>query len=135
MNTSDETGERLLEGGREDNPLIVIASNRGPFSFSVKANGDLETKRGSGGLVTALGALAERHDVLWVAAALGKGDQRWMEQTEGRTTEVEGIRLRLVQPSRRRYEQYYNVIANPLLWFIQHQLYDIPRKPIITRET
>jgi trehalose 6-phosphate synthase len=135
VNTSDETGEHLLESGREDNPLIVIASNRGPFSFSVKANGDLETKRGSGGLVTALGALAERHDVLWVAAALGKGDQRWMEQSEGRVTEVEGIRLRLVQPSKRRYEQYYNVIANPLLWFIQHQLYDIPRKPIITRET
>jgi trehalose 6-phosphate synthase len=36
---------------------------------------------------------------------------------------------------KRSYRQYYNVIANPLLWFVQHQLWDVPRKPTITRET
>ncbi|GAB4422371.1 MAG: glycosyltransferase family 20 protein [Anaerolineae bacterium] len=127
--------DSVLLAESQDKPLIVIASNRGPFSFSVRKDGRIISRRGSGGLVTALGALAERHDVLWIAAALGKGDQKWIEAHEDQVVNVENIRLRLVQPSRRRYEQYYNVIANPLLWFIQHQLYDIPRKPSITRET
>lgn len=115
-------------------PLIVIASNRGPFKFKEK-DGELVAERGSGGLVTALAALAEQYDVLWVAAALDKADRAWIEQTGNKPTEVENVLLRMVRPSRLRYDQYYNVIANPLLWFIQHQLWDIPRAPSITRET
>jgi trehalose 6-phosphate synthase len=132
-NPNDLMGDLFAPGGEP--PLIVIASNRGPFSFRQKENGTLTTQRGSGGLVTALGALAEKHEVLWVAAALGKGDTAWSEQHDHRAAEVEGIRLKLVQPSKHRYEQYYNIIANPLLWFIQHQLWDIPRTPSITRDT
>lgn len=127
-----------LSGSMEaDNqePLIVIASNRGPYSFKYKKDGELTITRGSGGLVTALGALAERHDVLWVAAALSKHDRRWVEENEDTAQMVEGIRLRMVQPSKRRYQQYYNEISNPLLWFIQHQLWDIPRAPVIVRDT
>jgi len=52
-------------------PLIIIASNRGPFSFKKKGKG-FTVERGVGGLVTALGALAERHQVLWVAAAMSE---------------------------------------------------------------
>jgi trehalose 6-phosphate synthase len=29
------------------------------------------------------------------------------------------------------YEQAYNVIANPLLWFLQHQMWNLPERPII----
>lgn len=117
-----------------DRPLIVIASNRGPFSFKQKNNGEFTVQRGSGGLVTALGGLAERHEVLWVAAALSKTDRKWADMHEGRPQNVEGISLQLVQPSKNRYEKYYNVIANPLLWFVQHQLWDIPRTPVLTRD-
>jgi trehalose 6-phosphate synthase len=130
---NDVMGERLAS--RDEPPLIVIASNRGPFSFKQKENGEITYQRGSGGLVTALGALAEKHEVLWVAAALSKGDRAWAEQHASQPAEVDGILLKLVQPSSRRYDQYYNVIANPLLWFVQHQLWDIPRTPSITRDT
>ncbi len=116
-------------------PLIVIASNRGPFSFRQRRTGEFTTQRGSGGLVTALAALAERHEVLWVAAALSKGDIAWLAAHGNQPVDVEGIRLRLVHISPRRYDQYYNVIANPLLWFIQHQLWDIPRQPSINTKT
>lgn len=118
-----------------ENPLIVIASNRGPFSFKRKKSGEFTFKRGSGGLVTALGALAEQHEVLWIAAASSKGDRAWAKQHEGQIETIEGMRLRLLRPKKRSYDQYYNIIANPLLWFIQHQLWDIPRSPSITEET
>ena len=116
-------------------PLIVIVSNRGPFSFKKKADDTFDVKRGSGGLVTALGALAEKHDVLWVAAAMSKDDYRWLQAVGEKPQNVEGISLRLMQPKKKAYLRYYNVIANPMLWFIQHQLWDTPRNPSITQET
>ena len=130
---ADALDHLTIESGEK--PLIVIASNRGPFSFTQKPDGTITYTRGSGGLVTALGALAEKHEVLWVASALSKGDRKWVAQHEGKAQEVDGVLLRLAEPSKRRYEQYYNIIANPLLWFIQHQLWDIPRTPSITRDT
>jgi trehalose 6-phosphate synthase len=112
-------------------PLIVIASNRGPFSFKRNETGEFSVARGAGGLVTALGALAERHEVLWVAAALSKDDRDWTSQQGNTPQNVEGILMRLFQPDPDAYEKYYNQIANPLLWFIQHQLWDTPRFPSI----
>src|SRR3990172_9026602 len=117
-----------------DQPLIIIASNRAPFSFTKKGRG-YSVERGAGGLVTALGALAERHDVLWVASAMSEGDRAWAQEHEGHERQVEGIRLKLVEPNLEDYEGYYNEIANPLLWFIQHQLWDTPRTPSITQQT
>ena len=116
-------------------PLIVIVSNRGPFSFKRNADGTFRVERGAGGLVTALGALAEEHDVLWVAAAMDKDDRRWAEAQPDAPQQVEGISLRLMKPDKKAYHAYYNVISNPLLWFIQHQLWDTPRNPSITQET
>ena len=116
-------------------PLIVIVSNRGPFSFKRNADGTFRVERGAGGLVTALGALAEQHDVLWVAAAMDKDDRRWVQEQPDEPQQVEGISLRLIKPDKRAYQGYYNVISNPLLWFIQHQLWDTPRHPSITQET
>jgi trehalose 6-phosphate synthase len=116
-------------------PLIVIVSNRGPFTFKKTADGRFRVERGSGGLVTALGALAEQHEVLWVAAAMDKDDRRWVEAQPDEPQQVEGISLRLIKPDKKAYHRYYNVISNPLLWFIQHQLWDTPRHPSITQET
>jgi trehalose 6-phosphate synthase len=116
-------------------PLIVIVSNRGPFSFKKNADGTFRIERGSGGLVTALGALAEIHDVLWVAAAMDKDDRRWVDEQPDEPQQVDGISLRLIKPDKKAYYGYYNVISNPLLWFIQHQLWDTPRHPSITQDT
>jgi trehalose 6-phosphate synthase len=135
MSDQNDVINEVLTSGDNGSPLIVIASNRGPFSFKQKKGGEITTQRGSGGLVTALGALAEKHDVLWVAAALDKTDRQWAEIHRDKAIDVDGTLLKLVIPSKHRYEQYYNVISNPLLWFIQHQLWDIPRTPSITRDT
>ena len=40
-------------------------------------------------------------------------------------------RLYYATPTREQYEQYYSVIANPVLWFIQHYLWDLGNEPII----
>src|SRR3972149_96936 len=116
-------------------PLIIIASNRGPFSFTKRGKSGFSVERGAGGLVTALSALAERHDVLWVASAMTADDRTWSQAHDGEVEKVEGISLKLVEPLLEDYEGYYNEIANPLLWFIQHQLWDTPRTPSVTKDT
>jgi trehalose 6-phosphate synthase len=95
----------------------------------------LPARRGSGGLVTALSALAQKHDVLWVASAMSDADRQWATEQGDQIQEVEEIYLKLVIHDEAQYQKYYNTISNPLLWFIQHQLWDIPRSPTITRQT
>ncbi|MBE0690080.1 MAG: trehalose-6-phosphate synthase, partial [Anaerolineae bacterium] len=117
-------------------PLIVIASNRGPYTFKVNdETKELMATRGAGGLVTALSAVGSNNDVLWVAAALGKGDIEWVRKNNGEPQVVDDMRISMIIPERRRYNLYYNTISNPLLWFIQHELWDTPRQPSITAAT
>jgi trehalose 6-phosphate synthase len=123
------------EQEQDHDPLIVITSNRGPFSFEAREDGSYRVRRGSGGLVTALSALAQKHDVLWVASAMSDDDRQWAAAHRDQIEEVEEIYLKLVNHNEEQYQKYYNIISNPLLWFIQHQLWDIPRSPTITRQT
>jgi trehalose 6-phosphate synthase len=134
LSTENELETDLTPQPQDSNPLIVIASNRGPFSFTPKNDGEFEVKRGTGGLVTALAALAERHDVMWIAAALDKGDRKWAKAHNDEMQVVENTKLRLIRTDKDRYHMYYNEIANPLLWFIQHQLWEVPRQPVINAE-
>src|SRR5215472_568202 len=54
---------------------VLIASNRGPVSFSLGDDGKLTSRRGGGGLVAGLSAVAGRAEVLWVCAALNDADR------------------------------------------------------------
>ena len=40
-------------------------------------------------------------------------------------------RIRLVESDPEAYERFYNVVANPMLWFIQHYLWDLSNAPDI----
>src|SRR5215470_3540336 len=54
---------------------VLIASNQGPVSFSLGDDKRLTSRRGGGGVATALSALAGRAEVLWVCAALNDADR------------------------------------------------------------
>ncbi len=118
----------------DNNPLIVIASNRGPYAFTETEDGDFKAQRGAGGLVTALWALAEKHEVLWVASAISEADKKWAKQQNGKPSTVEDINLMLIESPSDRYDSFYNMIANPLLWFIQHEMWNIPRTPSLNKD-
>ena len=119
---------------------LLVASNRGPVTFRVADGGEFVARRGGGGLVTALGALAQLHEVTWVSHALGDGDVEMRDSVGGRAFEEHArgggsYRLRLVGQPDRTYDGYYLEIANPLLWFLQHRLYGFGWDPTITRAT
>ena len=120
-----------------DTPLILV-SNRGPATFQRGDGGRLEATRGGGGLVTALKGLVEHRDALWVASAMSEEDIEASRSHGGGSFECEvdetTYRLRLVESDGDAYDQFYNVVANPLLWFIQHYLWDLSNAPDIRRQ-
>src|ERR671910_2803211 len=105
-----------MTGGRK----LIVVSNRGPISYG-RENGERVAKRGAGGLVTALAPLVSHHDVTWIASAISEEDSE--VAAGGTVEELAGdgstYRLRLVAHEARAYVLYYNVIANPALWFVQ----------------
>ena len=116
-----------------ENRQLIIAANRGPVTFETAEDGTLAMQRGTGGLVTALTGLARYADVTWIACARTEPDVAWHTGTlpfSGGDLQVE-----FLSPDAAAYESYYHVIANPLLWFLQHSMWDVPRSPVIDRET
>ncbi len=109
---------------------ILIVSNRGPFSFTTR-EGEAQSVRGAGGLVTAITAVARQYGILWISSALSKGDWDWLDMMGGGVHNMGELNIQLIQPDPAQYQTYYNVISNPLLWFVQHQMHDTPRLPVI----
>ncbi len=116
---------------------LTIVSNRGPAQFKRDEEGEIQVSRGGGGLVTALSGLVSHRDALWIASAMTDEDVEVSERSEGPVeVEIEGVtyRLRLVESDADAYDRFYNVIANPIIWFIQHYLWDLSNAPDIREE-
>src|SRR6202163_2983251 len=114
---------------------LVLVSNRGPVTF----HADGEIQRGSGGLVTALTGLATHREAIWIASAMSEYDAEASERAGGRAFPVRSpaggeFQVRLVGSEPQAYDRFYNVFANPMLWFIQHYLGDLSNAPDIRRE-
>ena len=118
----------------EGRPPLVLVSNRGPVTFGP----DGQIRRGTGGLVTALTGLASHREVTWIASAMTDEDIAAAEREQGRPFTVnapDGVdyRVKLVASDPVAYDRFYNIIANPMLWFIQHYLWDLSNAPDIRR--
>lgn len=105
---------------------VLVASNRGPVSY-VLTDGDdgaggtgIEAKRGGGGLVSALSVV---DDKLWVCSALTDGDREAVR----RGVSEPGVRMLDIDAE--VHADAYNGVANSVLWFVHHMLYQTPLEP------
>jgi trehalose 6-phosphate synthase len=118
-------------------PPLILVSNRGPVGFVDDGRGGTTMVRSGGGLVTALSGLVNVAAAVWISAAIEDGDARVQEESGGEYR-VPGLgvdlRGRFVVMGDEVYERYYNVVANPMLWFIQHYLWDLSNVPDIGEE-
>jgi trehalose 6-phosphate synthase len=111
---------------------LLVVFNRAPIAYAREA-GDRVARRGGGGVVTALGGLLAHHDVTWVASAMTEEDRAvaaerggsFVEETAGGAS----YRLRLVAHDPAAYDRFYNELANPTLWFLQHYLWGLGSAP------
>src|ERR1051326_6015147 len=113
---------------------LIVVSNRGPVSFSRGDNGERVARRGGGGLVTALRGLLALHDVTWIASAISDEDRSLAgEILEESVRDGSPFRLRFVAHDEQAYDWFYNVVSNPMLWFIQHHLWELAYTPAVDR--
>src|SRR6266849_6517844 len=112
------------------NHSAIVVRNRAPHEPRPEGG----FARGAGGVVTALLTLAEVTAADWVCCARNDEERKMVEE-HGDTWNAPLLRsetkLHYVTPTPEQYEQYYSVIANPVLWFIQHYLWDLAQQPII----
>jgi trehalose 6-phosphate synthase len=113
---------------------LVLVSNRGPVTFEPGG----EVRRGTGGLVTALTGLARHREVTWIASAMTDEDVEVAERHNGKPFPVQApdggeYLVKLVASDPDAYDRFYNIIANPMLWFVQHYLWDLSNAPDIRR--
>ena len=116
-----------------DNGPLVVVSHRGPVQFSVE-DGSRVANRGAGGLVTAFAGLGNRlEDTVWVCAVMSDEDRAVAAEHPRAfsVAEAGGWRLRMLDIDAEQHRQFYAMIANPLLWFIQHGLWDLSDAPDI----
>ncbi len=114
---------------------LIVVSNRGPVAYARDDSGERVAGRGGGGLATALRGLIARHDVTWIASALSDEDRAVAAESGGTLEEVGSdgspYRLTLLAHDADAYDGYYNVVANPLLWFTQHYLFGLGESPVL----
>ena len=85
-------------------------------------------------MITGLLTLAEATGAAWVACARSEPERQLAARhADGLTVPLAHTRGRLhyATPTREQYEMYYSVIANPVLWFLQHYLWDLGNEPVI----
>lgn len=107
---------------------VLVASNRGPVSYALDADGTLTPRRGGGGLVSGLSAIGSEADTLWVCSALGDGDREAVRRGVGEA----GVRMLDIDAG--VHADAYNGIANSVLWFVHHMLYQTPLEPVFDAE-
>ncbi|HLW01702.1 MAG TPA: trehalose-6-phosphate synthase [Ktedonobacterales bacterium] len=154
----------MMTGSRSGQRRLIIASNRGPVEHNYDRNGVLRTKRGAGGMVTALqpaASYAPPEGFIWIAVAMTDAEREIAERQEHARREAhpdalsEGvISANGHKPSRRpsrkqerpappmrfvnvpltAYQRYYDGISNRILWFLQHYLWNTAEEPTFTSQ-
>ena len=113
---------------------LLVASNRGPLSFSEADDGTLRANRGGGGLVSALMSIGAGHQAVWVCAALSDADRAAAGHAPGGRLdhdghETGGAAVRMLDIDPATFHRAYNAVANSTLWFVHHLLYATPTAP------
>jgi trehalose 6-phosphate synthase len=114
---------------------VLVASNRGPISFTLGDNGQLSARRGGGGMVSGLLTVAAQADLLWVCAALSDADRTAARAAAGGRIDLDGragangSAVQMLDIPPQTFASAYNGVANSTLWFIHHMLYDLPDQP------
>jgi len=135
----------LVEPSAEDLRLVVV-SNRGPVEHHLRPDNQIEARRASGGLVTALSAFRKRTRFSWIACAVTSGDRqvaRGPNQRNNGLAVVQGLSggredivddslfrsVDLVATPEQVFRKHYEVFSNRTLWFLQHSMWDQLQPP------
>ncbi len=114
---------------------IILASNRGPLEYHSGEDGSLIASSGNGGVATALTSLVPLGDFVWVASAMTDGDRKMARRGRSPVEVGDGhCYQRFVAVPRSTYHLYYGVFSNPVLWFLQHSIWETLNRPRLEQQ-
>ena len=128
------SGDQLVELCQEllAERRLILVSNRGPIEYRSTPGGGLQLERGTGGVINALRSMSRHVELTWIASTMGEGDRLAAAGHDGRFQAAlpgERLYLHFVTSPRNVYHKYYNLFCNPLLWFLQHYMWNSPYTP------
>ena len=135
LNPSKDYEENGIDLEVFSNWNIIIASNRGPIKNTEDEQGNIVQERGSGGLITGLSGALKFIDATWISTAQTPQDIDFDEGYAPLMMSEKDIRIKYINPDPDAYDGYYKVIANPLIWFLQHSMWNVPSEPVIDHTT
>jgi trehalose 6-phosphate synthase len=111
---------------------LILVSHRGPLTFDAE-HGSGRALRSGGGLVTALVDLVRHSECThWICAAVSDADRTAAAAGPVRLDGTEPCDVEMLTVGEAAHHGFYSIIANPILWFIQHYLWDLGRHPEFT---
>lgn len=113
---------------------LILVSNRGPVEYVADGSSGVAWRPAPGGLASALSSVARSTGAVWVAAATTDAPRRPVAEAGPGAFSDAGFRLRLVSTPPERYELFYRSFSNPILWFLQHSLWDRLHRPGLDSE-
>ncbi len=106
---------------------FIVVSNRGPYSASESDEGDVQLKRGAGGLVTAIIPLMKKELAQWIFPISSSSDVRanelglFQQVVPGLHPSVLPVEI---------HDGAYNKISNEILWYLNHGMFSLSRSPV-----
>lgn len=114
---------------------LIIASNRGPVTFKKVKNKTIAV-RGAGGLVSGLSSVLKSTGGIWISSAMSKLDKELAR--ENKIIDIPennpDYTVKFLDIEDDRYDKFYNVISNRILWFCFHYLWRISDEPNISSD-
>jgi trehalose 6-phosphate synthase len=113
--------------------LVLVASNRGPVSYGRAEDGSLTARRGGGGMIagitSGLRGLPADDGALWLCTALSDADREAARLGARAGGGPGDVPVRMLDIPPQMHEAAYNHIANSVLWFVHHMLFETPDQP------
>jgi trehalose 6-phosphate synthase len=119
---------RVLLNPAADGRRVIVLANREPLSHEWDAEGRIETKVSTSGLVTASEPLVRESGGVWVAHGSGSADRAVVDRWDGVMIPAEdpAYRLRRVWLEPAEQAGYYYGFANDGLWPLCHRVHVRP---------
>ncbi len=89
-------------------------------------------------MVSAVSAISRYASPIWICSPMSQEDREIAEQHPGDllpySTKDYDFRVRFVLTDEESYDLFYLTVSNPLLWFLQHYMWDLVRVPTFDAE-
>ncbi|HVJ28643.1 MAG TPA: trehalose-6-phosphate synthase [Vicinamibacterales bacterium] len=111
-----------------DRAQIIVLSNREPYSHEFAADGSIQVRHSTSGLVHAVEPLLAACGGVWVAHGSGNADRRVVDEFDRVNVPADDpqYRLRRVWFTDAEYAEYYYGFANDALWPLCHRAFVKP---------